>query len=121
MSDVKLKSTFGGDVGAIKIQNGFYQKREIMKLPPSAKFIIYLLKVKGALNRKKIIEETMMPDRTVGFALKKLLEKHFIHKVDLESSTQRSFQQKRRRRRRDRRITNYNLVSTILPFNMANF
>ncbi|MHA1265488.1 MAG: hypothetical protein ACTSRS_09660 [Candidatus Helarchaeota archaeon] len=100
----------------------FFQQREIMKLPPSAKFILYLLKHKGAMNRKRIIQETMMPDRTVGFALKLLLEKRIIQKEDPKYATndlQTSSIRRRKRRKQDRRITNYNLVSTILPYQLA--
>ena len=96
----------------------FYQQREIMKLPPSAKFILYLLKLKGPMNRKRIIQQTLMPDRTVGFALKLLLDKNLIYKEDPSESWKRT-QGKRKRRRQDRRITNYNLVHAMLPYEMA--
>ncbi len=99
-----------------KVSSSFFQKREIMKLPPSAKFILYLLKFRGAMNRKRIIQETMMPDRTVGFALKLLLEKNLIRKEDPSLSQKTLATGRRKRRKRDRRITNYNLVNTILPF-----
>jgi DNA-binding transcriptional ArsR family regulator len=98
------------------LPNGFYQRRELFKLPPSAKFILFLLKLKGPLNRKRIIQETMMPDRTVGFALKKLLEKELIEKVDLKDMPRRSSGKRRRRRRQDRRVTNYNLIPGLMPF-----
>ncbi|TFG05530.1 MAG: hypothetical protein EU536_01445 [Promethearchaeota archaeon] len=88
-----------------------------MKLPPSAKFIVYLLKFKGSMNRKSIIQETMMPDRTVGFALKLLLEKSLIHKEQPDFN-QRRGSSGRRRRKRDRRITNYNLTNNLLPFDL---
>lgn len=103
----------------VQLASPFYQKREIMKLPPSAKFILYLLRSKGAMNRKRIIQKTLMPDRTVGFALKLLLEKNLIRKEDPEALIMRTSEKRRRRRKRDRRITNYNIVSTILPFVMA--
>lgn len=102
------------------LQMGFFQKREIMKLPPSAKFIMYLLKIKGPMNRKHIIKETMMPDRTVGFALKKLLQKSLIEKVDGDITERNSLKRRRRRARQDKRITNYNLVSTVLPFDLLS-
>ena len=96
----------------------FYQQRKIMKLPPSAKFIIYLLK-KGPMNRKRLIQETLMPDRTVGFALKLLLEEGFITKESSTFKTKKSSTEKSRRRRQDRRIINYNLVSSMFPPEMA--
>jgi hypothetical protein len=97
----------------------FYQQRKLMKLPPSAKFILYLLKLKGPMNRKRIIQETLMPDRTVGFALKLLLNESLIEKEDPSVTLARSLKGKRRRKKQDRRITNYTLVSTILPYEMA--
>ncbi|NVM55737.1 MAG: hypothetical protein HWN66_18705 [Candidatus Helarchaeota archaeon] len=96
----------------------FYKQREIMKLPPSAKFILFLLKLKGSMNRKRIIQETMMPDRTVGFALKLLLDKNLIEK-ERAGSKKSLVYGKRRRRKQDRRIANYNLISTALPYEMA--
>ena len=102
-----------------KFSNQFSVRREIMKLPPSAKFILYLIKLRGPLNRKRIIEETLMPDRTVGFALKMLMDKNFIHKVNVGNVQRPATQGRRRRRRKDRRITNYDLVSGLLPIIMA--
>ncbi|HUY00250.1 MAG TPA: hypothetical protein VMV49_11885 [Candidatus Deferrimicrobium sp.] len=96
-------------------QPSFYQHRVIMKLPPSAKFILYLLKLRGSMNRKRIIQNTMMPDRTVGFALKMLLEHQLIEKEDPTATTKRSTLKGRKSRRIDHRITNYTLVSKIIP------
>ncbi len=97
----------------------FDQQRKVMSLPPSAKFILYLLKLKGPMNRKKIILETLMPDRTVGFALKLLLEENFIEKQDQDEIDMTHSNGKRKRRRQDRRITNYNLTSAYFPYEMA--
>ncbi|HUX98097.1 MAG TPA: hypothetical protein VMV49_00965 [Candidatus Deferrimicrobium sp.] len=95
----------------------FEQQRELQELPPSAKFIIFLLKTKGSMNRKKIIEETLMPDRTVGFALRLLLQKRLIKKED--PNDMNLFGVKHKRHRKDKRIINYNLVSTMLSYGMA--
>ncbi len=115
----KFEEDFDKSAENINFQGGFCQKREIMKLPPSAKFILYLLKLKGPMNRKGIIEETMMPDRTVGFALKKLLEKNLIQKIDSDISLNNTPGRKRKHQRQDGRITNYDLVSTALSYEMA--
>ncbi|MHA1263862.1 MAG: hypothetical protein ACTSRS_01385 [Candidatus Helarchaeota archaeon] len=112
---------FNPEFQSKKTLTSFFQKREIMKLPPSAKFILYLLKFRGPLNRKRIIQETMMPDRTVGFALKMLLEKQLIKKEEPDYSPNKFSGGRRKRRKRDRRITNYNLVQTLLPFEMLDF
>lgn len=94
-------------------RNFFALQRQIMKLPPSAKFILFLLKLKGPLNRKKIIGQTLMPDRTVGFAIKKLVEHGLIQKQDPNFQLRSQPQRGRRRRRQDRRITNYYLTSPL--------
>ena len=117
MSEILIsKNDFEPNLKRNKISTSFFQKRLIMKLPPSAKFIMYLLKFRGSMNRKRIIQETMMPDRTVGFALKLLLEKNLIRKEDPSLNPKPSTAGRRKRRKRDRRITNYNLINTILPF-----
>jgi len=98
-------------------------QHEIMRLSPSAKFILYLLKQKGPMNRKRIINETMMPDRTVGFALKMLLEKNLIEKVDLLNSLDYNegiLNNRRKKHKLDHRITSYQIVSPILPFEIQN-
>ena len=96
-----------------------YDQRKILELPPSAKFILYLLKLKGPMNRKWIIQETMMPDRTVGFALRLLLHEGLIERESYDDTRQRVAAQGRRRvRKQDRRITNYTLVSTLMPYEM---
>jgi hypothetical protein len=99
----------------------YYFKREISGLPPSAKFIIYLLKMKGVMNRKEIIQATLMPDRTVGFALKMLKEKSLIEITDPKTLNSGASQSRRKRRMKvDRRITNYNLSSSIMPYLMSS-
>ncbi|MFX1296879.1 MAG: hypothetical protein ACFFD2_18735 [Promethearchaeota archaeon] len=100
-------------------RSSFYEQRKIMKLPPSAKFILFLLKLKGPMNRKKIIQESLMPDRTIGFALKLLLDKGLIKKEDPNSTSKSSSKGKRKYRKQDRRITNYSLASIILPYEVV--
>ncbi|MHA1270233.1 MAG: hypothetical protein ACTSPY_10640 [Candidatus Helarchaeota archaeon] len=55
--------------------------RTIYNLPPSAKFILYILNKKGATSRKDIINETLLSSRTVGHALKLLLDSNLIVKI----------------------------------------
>ena len=115
-----LNTNFGPDITGMNLTSPFYKRRIIMKLPPSTKFIIYLLRIKGPMNRKQIIRETMMPDRTVGYALKLLLENNLIQKEDPYVVIEGSSRRRGKTRKRDRRITNYNLVSPILPFEIAD-
>ena len=55
--------------------------RTIYNLPPSAKFILYILSSKGPTSRKDIIDETLLSSRTVGHALKILLESELVEKA----------------------------------------
>ncbi|MBY9006382.1 MAG: MarR family transcriptional regulator [Candidatus Lokiarchaeota archaeon] len=56
------------------------EKRKLISLAPSSKFILYLLKQRGPLNRNEILSKTLLPKRTVAYALKGLQEQNFIKK-----------------------------------------
>ncbi|TFF87431.1 MAG: MarR family transcriptional regulator [Promethearchaeota archaeon] len=58
----------------------YKEKQELISLAPSSKFILYILKQRGPLNRNEILSRTLLPKRTVAYALKKLREKEFIVK-----------------------------------------
>jgi hypothetical protein len=75
---------------AVDSEFEFQRYKKLSNLPPSAKFILYILKNKGILNRKTIEYETMLPKRTIGAALTLLLEKALILKVPYEEMNQRS-------------------------------
>ncbi len=55
--------------------------KQILDLPPAAKFILYILDTKKIMNRSAIEKETLLPKRTIGSALKVLLKKGFIKKI----------------------------------------
>jgi predicted transcriptional regulator len=95
-------------------QNHFDNERELLKLPPSCKFILYLLKQKGPMNRKGIIFETNMPDRTVGFAIRMLLKKGFIHKEESNFANKTLLKERRRRHKIDHRIATYKIASNLM-------
>ena len=58
-----------------------YSSRErLNSLPPSCKYILYILKRTGPLNQQNIIKRSLLPKRTVVFSLKKLSEEDFIRK-----------------------------------------
>ena len=60
--------------------SNFEEKTNLFSLSPSSKFILYLLKQWGALNQMEILRKTLLPKRTVAYALKKLQENNFIRK-----------------------------------------
>ncbi len=58
-----------------------YEERiSLYSLSPSSKFILYLLKQRGPLNQMEILKKSLLPKRTVAYALKKLQENSFIKK-----------------------------------------
>ena len=59
-----------------------YSSREkLLALPPSSKFVLYLLKRIGPLTQKDITKKTLLPKRTVVYSLKKLHDENFIKKL----------------------------------------
>ncbi|MHA1478730.1 MAG: MarR family transcriptional regulator [Promethearchaeota archaeon] len=58
----------------------YEQKMNLFSLSPSSKFILYLLKQRGRLTQREIIEKTLLPKRTVAYALRKLQDKNFVEK-----------------------------------------
>ncbi len=58
-------------------------------LPPSAKLVLKVLEYKGQLTQRQIIEETMLPARTVRHALSLLISEGLVQKrVSLRDSRQ---------------------------------
>ncbi len=58
----------------------YEEKNDLFSLSPSSKFILYLLKQRGPLEEREILNKTLLPKRTVAYALRKLQEKNFIRK-----------------------------------------
>ncbi|MFX1323283.1 MAG: MarR family transcriptional regulator [Promethearchaeota archaeon] len=63
----------------------YEEKNDLFSLSPSSKFILYLLKQRGPLKEKEILNKTLLPKRTVAYALKKLQEKNFIRRTKGEA------------------------------------
>ncbi|MFC4986314.1 MarR family transcriptional regulator [Saliphagus infecundisoli] len=51
---------------------------DIKELPPSAKLVAKVLEHNEAMTQQTIAEETLLPDRTVRYALNRLDEKNTI-------------------------------------------
>ncbi|MHA2006258.1 MAG: MarR family transcriptional regulator [Promethearchaeota archaeon] len=60
--------------------SNYEEKINLYSLSPSSKFILYLLKQRGPLSQMEILKKTLLPKRTVAYALKKLQENKFIAK-----------------------------------------
>ncbi|MHA1926053.1 MAG: MarR family transcriptional regulator [Candidatus Thorarchaeota archaeon] len=59
------------------------------ELPPSAKLVLKVLEYQGQLTQKEIVEETLLPARTVRYALSILISDGLVSKrVSLRDSRQ---------------------------------
>ncbi|MFX0155688.1 MAG: MarR family transcriptional regulator [Candidatus Hodarchaeota archaeon] len=58
----------------------YAEKTNLYSLSPSSKFVLYLLKQRGPLSQIEILKKSLLPKRTVAYALKKLQENQFIKK-----------------------------------------
>ncbi|MFW9941982.1 MAG: MarR family transcriptional regulator [Candidatus Thorarchaeota archaeon] len=59
----------------------YSRHKKLISLPPSSKFVLYLLKRLGPLTQKDIVKKTLLPKRTVVYSIKKLHEENFIKKL----------------------------------------
>ncbi|MFX1597196.1 MAG: MarR family transcriptional regulator [Promethearchaeota archaeon] len=55
-------------------------EQRLISLPPSCKFILYLLKRNGPLTQENIMRRSLLPKRTVVYSLRKLYDLNFIRK-----------------------------------------
>ncbi|MFW9878435.1 MAG: MarR family transcriptional regulator [Candidatus Thorarchaeota archaeon] len=60
--------------------SNYEEKVNLYSLSPSSKFILYLLKQTGPLSQMEILKKSLLPKRTVAYALKKLQDNNFIRK-----------------------------------------
>jgi len=60
--------------------SNYQERRNLISLSPSSKFILYILKQRGPLNQTEILKKTLLPKRTVAYSLKKLRENNFIRR-----------------------------------------
>ena len=60
--------------------SNYEEKQTLISLSPSSKFILYILKQRGPLSQKEILQKTLLPKRTAAYSLRKLLDYHVIKK-----------------------------------------
>ncbi len=60
--------------------SNYEERTNLYSLSPSSKFILYVLKQRGALSQIDILRKTLLPKRTVAYALRKLQENNFVRK-----------------------------------------
>jgi DNA-binding MarR family transcriptional regulator len=51
---------------------------DVRELPPSAKLVAKVLEYNGTMTQQQIADETLLPARTVRYALNRLDEEHVI-------------------------------------------
>lgn len=54
---------------------------EALDMPPSAKFVLKILELKGPMGVRELVEETRLPERTVRHALSELMERELVRRV----------------------------------------
>ena len=63
------------------VVSNYEEMNTLISLSPSSKFILYLLKQSGPLSKGVILNKSLLPKRTVAYALRILQEKNFIKKI----------------------------------------
>lgn len=53
---------------------------ELQQMPPSAKLVFKVLEWNGELTQRQIVEESMLPQRTVRYALTELESEDLVEK-----------------------------------------
>jgi DNA-binding MarR family transcriptional regulator len=53
-------------------------ERRLRELPPSAKLVAKVLETDSPLSRNQLAAETLLPDRTVGYALTRLEKRDLV-------------------------------------------
>ncbi|WP_321113083.1 MarR family transcriptional regulator [Halorussus salinisoli] len=51
----------------------------LLNLPPSAKLIVKVLKYNETMTQGQLVEESLLPDRTVRYALNRLDDEGLLH------------------------------------------
>jgi len=67
-------STTTGDSGTSPIKTNEEFRNRLRELPPSAKLVAKILEGEAPLSQGRLAEETLLPDRTVRYALNRLEE-----------------------------------------------
>jgi|TARA_B110000014_G_scaffold250379_1_gene226547 NAD+ kinase len=66
---------------------------ELLNMPPSSKLLLKILEYEGSMTQKELTTKTMLPDRTVRFAMSHLLEKGYVkRKVSIRDSRQKIYE-----------------------------
>jgi DNA-binding MarR family transcriptional regulator len=67
-------STTTGDRAGSPIETNQEFRERLRELPPSAKLVAKVLETEAPLSQGRLAEESLLPDRTVRYALNRLQE-----------------------------------------------
>ncbi len=71
-------STSTGDSPASPIETSEQFRERLRELPPSAKLVAKVLEADSPLSQGRLAEESLLPDRTVRYALNRLDEADLV-------------------------------------------
>lgn len=76
MTSITAGDTSSGDEG--NLTNAEYRE-ELQELPPSAKLVAKVLEIESPLSQGQVADESLLPDRTVRYALNRLEDKELVN------------------------------------------
>ena len=68
---MEVRPDVGTTVDEVRLGENEYRER-LRELPPSAKLVAKVLEHSGALTHAALVDESLLPDRTVRYALQRL-------------------------------------------------
>tara|TARA_Y100001949_G_scaffold14128_1_gene10298 strand:- start:2413 stop:3408 length:996 start_codon:yes stop_codon:yes gene_type:complete len=66
---------------------------ELLTMPPSSKLLLKILEYEGSMTQKELVSKTLLPSRTVRFALKHLTDNgHIRRKISMRDARQKIYE-----------------------------
>lgn len=76
MSSITAGDTPSGEEGSLTTAE---YREELRELPPSAKLVAKVLEIDSPLSQGQVAEASLLPDRTVRYALNRLEDKDLVN------------------------------------------
>lgn len=76
MTSITAGDTSSGDEGNLTTAE---YREELQELPPSAKLVAKVLEIESPLSQGQVADESLLPDRTVRYALNRLEDKELVN------------------------------------------
>ena len=74
---MQVRTDLGGELGDNVLGEAEYRER-LRELPPSAKLVAKVLEQADPLTHAQLAEESLLPDRTVRYALERLTNQELV-------------------------------------------